>query len=155
MKLSEKIDHLKNLLVNESDFHKTIVYFFDVLAADDRFVQQSTSLKNKDSRSKIQTLTQLVTENALSFVDPPSRHQKPKVKFRDIMGLDKYQLVHGYYSYGQHGGVLFYFMDLQMGLTSIKNLVTGSGMTHFARLSAQEVRGKGANIHFDRSGHRH
>jgi hypothetical protein len=155
MKLSEKIDQLKIQLVNEMEFNVTMLYFYDQVSQSPLFVQQSKRLKNKAHMTQLQAMTQAATENVLRLVDPAQGVQKLKVKFVDILTLERYQLNHGYYTYGPYGAVLFYFMDLQMGLASINNRVTGNDLTYFARIKAQEVTDRNKNLVFDRSGHKH
>ena len=155
MKLNEKIDQLKTLLINEHDFAHIMEYFFDEVTMDVTFMAQSKRMKNKNHQIQIQSMIQVATEQALIQPAPVQESQKPKAKFVDIQILEKYQLVHGFYNYAQHSGVMFYFMDLQMGLTSINNMRAGSEFVRYARIKAQLVTDKNKNFQFDLSGQKH
>ena len=155
MKLNEKVDQLITLLVNERDFSRAMTYFFDEVSMDVNFMPQSKPLKNKNHKSQIESMIQVTSEQALSQVAPVQGAHKPKAKFVEIQILEKYQLVHGLYNYAQYSGIMFYFLDLQMGMTGINNIHSNSGRVFYARIQAQPVTDKDKNFQFDRSGYKH
>jgi hypothetical protein len=133
--LAEMIETLKTKLVETHAFGTVMDYFFDI-AEDPRFLEAGQRVQNEMLESIVTMIGKQIFGRSVRL---------SHVLFCRIKG---HHLIHGGFLLNGVPGNLFYFEDIDVGLTAV--LVPGSA-TRVARFSS-EMRGPGGNGHGNGNG---
>jgi hypothetical protein len=145
--LAAKIYQLRTLLVNATDFSEPMDYFFDVLMVDPDFRKAGKALVDKHIQGRFNGVLEILHRQLV-----PSSTGKAQL----MLGtwLPKYQLAHGACGLDGYMGVVFYFRDLDMGLSALAS-ITRMSEVMFSRFSVYDQVAPSKTLHIDRSHRRH
>ncbi len=142
-----KIDLLKSMLVQATEFDQPMAYFFDVLALDQAFRDRGRPLKDAAIKIRFRTVLETLQKQIMPGWTGEGR-------MISAFWLKDYGFAHGACTVAERLGVTFYFSDLDMGLSTLASMRPGDQVL-FARFSIQEGGDPEKNYQFDRAGRRH
>lgn len=125
-RFTERLDELKELLVKEDEFSKTMAFFFDHLGCDRAFVEAS-------KRSKDPMVKGLFEQVGKSLFGEDMRATNMM-----LLKVPAARFYHGGCLLAGHHSCGFYFEGLDMGMMAITMDLT-TGMMNFARFSSTRV----------------
>lgn len=145
--LPDKLDHLKTLLVNAEDFAKPMDYFFDVLSIDPAFRRAAEPLADQQIEARFRGVLEILHRQ----VSPASVGE---ARLLAVAWLPDHQFAHGACELDGRLGVVFYFRDLDMGLSALTSAERMDEVM-FSRFSVYDQVGSSKTLHIDRSRRRH
>ncbi len=130
---TERLDKLKELLVNEDNFSTIVKYFFDNLGEDREFIQQGKIVKNP-------LLKKIIRKACLDFI---SKEQQMTKLF--LIQLKGHPFLHGAFFIGSYPCSFFYFEDVKKGMIIIARTMT-FGETSYIRFTGTIIPGIGLTL---------
>jgi len=146
-RLADKIEQLKMLLVEADDFSVIMNYFLDELVPDPAFRAKGKPLKDKTVEQRFRGVLEILQER-LAIPSPGP------AQMMAAMWLKDFGLAHGAFALGNGLGMVFYFRELDMGLSALGAL-DGSMEVMFSRFSVYDRVDPSKSFHVDRSKRRH
>ena len=145
--LAAKIDQLRTLLINAKNFSEPMDYFFDVLMSDPDFRKAGKILADQQIEDRFNGVLEILHRQLV-----PSSTDKAQM----MLGawLPEYQFAHGACGLGEYMGLVFYFRDLDMGLSAMASIARMSEVM-FSRFSVYDQVPPSKTLHIDRSQRRH
>lgn len=125
-RFTERLDELQRLLVNESEFKKTMAYFFDYLGCDPAFVEASKKAKNPLVKSLFEQVGKSLFGEDMRMTNLV------------LLKVSAARFYHGGCLLGGHHSCGIYFEELDMGMMAITMDMTTS-MMNFARFTSTKV----------------
>jgi hypothetical protein len=124
--LNLHLETLKEHLVKNPEFIKTLEYFHDHLAENDWFLTKKVS-----HRSKAEKVRLIVQKAVESYV------KKERVKLFDdvFLKVRDTQFYHGAFKVEDYFGSFLYFEDIDMGIVALIRL--GDPNTHMIRVTSR------------------
>lgn len=145
--LAAKIDRLKTLLVGATDFSEPMDWFFDRLMIDPEFRKAGQALADEQVESRFRGVLEVLHQQLTPASDV-------KAQMVTATWMPAYEFAHGLFSLGGYLGVVFYFRELDMGLSALASVERMSGVL-FSRFSVYDKVPRAKALHLDRSGRRH
>jgi len=131
--IQDRLEKLKEHLVNDDTFSVTANYFFDNLAGDRSFFQQGKVVKNP-------MLKKIMRKACEDFI---SKEQQMTNLL--IVQLKGHPFLHGAFHIGPNPSSFFYFEELKKGMIIIVRSMT-TGNNSYIRFTGTVLPGKGMTL---------